>query len=515
MSILDDGAPDDADIDGRKHVSEYTGPDRYNEWIEDYLGLELSEPQKEIGRAVAEHERVLVIGANGFGKSYMLAAVTLAYLFTNYPASVLATSGTYGKLRRTYCKPIEQMHRQAWGLPGEYKKTPPRIEIEDDPSIYFQASSPTDPGELEGVHNTYTLGVVEEADKDRVDEDVFDSMESLLTDHRDRLVAVANPPKDDANIVSRLLDDDEWHKLRYSSFQSHNVQVELEYDKDAKDADGEYVPVMRRRMIDGLVTLDRIKDDWRSWNGEPWPGVEEARTSHTRGDLDVRWYRRRLGVMPPDTADAHRPFTPSDVEAAWEREPAHDAPTPDGLALDVARMGGDYNAFTGVFGDALEVIEYWRGDDHVENEQRVRGDLEGAWDCQFAVDAVNEGSGLADRIDTFYPETFRFQAGSNAVQQTRFKSKWAEGMYLLGEFLRNGGSIDDRRLREELLAAGRCLEYDTRYLASRSAEVLTLTSKEEIKDRLGRSPDLLDGAYMACWAASEETRTSDTVPATW
>lgn len=499
MSILDDGPPDP---DERKPIEEYTGPDRYNDWIEDYLGIDLSEPQREIGRSVAENERTLVVGANGFGKSFFLACVTLAFLFTNYPASVLATSGTYGKLRRTYCKPIEQMHRRAYGLPGEYKKTPPRIEIEDDPGVYFQASSPTDPGELEGVHNTFTLGVIEEADKDRVDEDVFDSMESLLTDHRDRLVTVANPPKDDANIVSRLMDDPAWKTLRYSSFQSHNVQVEL------GNVDGD--------LIDGLVTTDRIKQDWESWNNEPWPGVEEARQSHTRGDLDVRWYRRRLGVMPPDTADAHRPFTTADVEAAWEREPAHVSVLPDGLALDVARMGGDYNGLAGVFADELRVIEYWRGDDHVQNEQRVRQALDARWKCDFAVDAVNEGSGLADRIDTFYPETFRFQAGSNAAQSSRFKSKWAEGMYLLGEFMRNGGSIADRRLREELLAASRTLEYDTRFLSSRNAEVLTLTSKDEVKERLGRSPDLLDAAYMAAWAAHDQTAvTGQSVPSTW
>ncbi|ELY96651.1 hypothetical protein C484_00685 [Natrialba taiwanensis DSM 12281] len=32
------------------------------------------------------------------------------------------------------------------------------------------------------------------------------------------------------------------------------------------------------------------------------------------------------------------------------------------------------------------------------------------------------------------------------------------------------------------------------------ADVLKLTSKSKLKDRLGRSPDLLDAAYMAVWA---------------
>lgn len=32
------------------------------------------------------------------------------------------------------------------------------------------------------------------------------------------------------------------------------------------------------------------------------------------------------------------------------------------------------------------------------------------------------------------------------------------------------------------------------------ADVLKLTPKSELKERLGRSPDLLDAAYMAVWA---------------
>jgi hypothetical protein len=51
---------------------------------------------------------------------------------------------------------------------------------------------------------------------------------------------------------------------------------------------------------------------------------------------------------------------------------------------------------------------------------------------------------------------------------------------------------------------GRTIENDTRTLASRGpngAEVVTVNAKDAIVDRLGRSPDALDAATQAVWAA--------------
>ena len=484
----------------RKGLHEYTGPDRYNEWICDYLEVRLTEAQRQINRSVAEHERTQVIAANGIGKSWDAAALSLAFLFSNYPASVLATSGTYGKLQRTYCKPVEQLHRYTWGLPGEYKQAPPRIDFEDDPNIFLQATSPADAGELEGVHNKYVLGVVEEADKDAVDEEIIDSMESLLTDHRDRLLVISNPPRDEANIVAELQEDPTWNTLEFSSFASQPVRVEL------GEAEGP--------PIDNLVTLDRIKEDWESWNARPWPGVEEARASAENRELDERWYRRRMGVMPPATALANRPFEIASVREAFHREPQTVSATPQAVGMDVARSGGDYNAVAAVFEDELRILDFWTGKDHVEGEQKLRALYRGNWSCPLAIDAIGEGSALADNVSTWHDQTVRFNSGEVPGSPHEYKDCWSEGMHLLGEFLQNGGSIGNTRLREELLAAARVVEYTEKYISSRGTEVLSLSPKAEVKEVLERSPDLLDAAMQAVYAA-EHGAGPRTVPSTW
>lgn len=474
--------------------SDGTGPDRYIRWVEDYLGIYVSESQREILRSLAENKKTLAYGANGYGKTFILACGALAFQNTNYPAAVFGTSGTFAKLRRTFCKPLEALHDNALGgagLPGTYKHQPPRIEIDGEPEHYLEVASPEDAGELEGVHSAYTLGIIEEADKDAVDRDVIDSMGSLVTDDRDRLFVVANPPEDEANVVYDLIEDPTWNVIQFSSFDSHNVQVEL------GEVDG--------GLIDGLATLGKIKDDWISFNGEDWPGAETARTAHERrDDLDTRWYRRRAGVIPPDGASEHRPFSVEDVEAAWDRDPTDTQPVPSGVGIDVARAGGDRTVLAGVHGDDLRIHDDWQGTDHNENEANLREYLSEWVNSPTAIDASPEGSGLADSLKQSYPCVHRFMPGGKPADGEAFYDARAEGLEALGEWLRSGGSITDRRLREELLVAARVLSYEEKHYASRGedgAEVLKVTSKDDIKERLGRSPDFLDAAYQAVWAS--------------
>ena len=491
-------------------------------WLEDaiadYLGIAVTEAQCEICRAVVGNPKVLVITANGLGKSYILAAITVVWLSVFFPAVVFATSGTERKMRRTYCKPVESLHGNARiALPGRYKHQPPRIEVDGEPEHFFEASSPGDAGELEGVHSAHTLAIVEEADKERVDKDVIDSMDSLVTDMQDRFIAVANPPKSEVNVVSDMIASGEWKKVQLSSFDSHNVQVELNA-ADPYDAEGALREDVREQMIDGIATLWKIRKDWETYNNAPWPGAEEAQSTvyrdpdtgllhAARDDLDVRWYRRRLGVIPPQSASEHRPIYVQDVEAAFERgtDPEKRAQlrtreTPEAAGLDVARSG-DQTVMIGKHMDLLEVEYAEQGTHHTLQKTELAQKLQPWPPLPLAGDANGEGSGVIDELDARFSQVTRFKNGRNAVDEHTYKDAWTEGLALLGKFLRNGGAFSDRRLREQLLACARAVEYDARYIGSRDDEVYVATAKDAVTTELGgESPDHLDAALMCIHA---------------
>jgi len=482
------------------------GAEQFVSWVHDKLPVRLSEAQRRLLRAVAEHQRVVVIGANGPGKSYAAACLAEAFLNTRRPSTVLATSGTYGKLKRTLCRPIESLHDDdglAHPLPGRYKHSPPRIDT-GDAEWYFEASRPRDAGELEGTHNEHLLAITEEADKATVDAEVIESLDSCLTDRNDRHLVIANPPKSEANVVHDLVSSEAWETVRIPTWESRNVRV------DAGEHAGPKIP--------GLLGLEEVRNSWENWNGETWPGLEAAKTAHERrDDLDERWYRRRAGVMPPTGAEAWRPFQVETVTAVTAERRGPLPGPPLGSGLDVARSG-DRTVLITAYRDGLRVRGTWQGTNYPQQEADIIAELDGDEYHPLAIDAAGEGSGLADYLADRWPQTFRFRSDGEPLVSaaeprvetpygaSNYDTQRAEGMAALGDYLPETGeaAVVDRRLREELLAAARTAEFDEKTLASRGkngADVVTINSKDAISEQLGHSPDYLDASMMASWAA--------------
>ena len=490
--MSEDGADGDV-VPAGVDLAALSGPERYIAVATRFLDVDLTAVQRRIFRAVAENKRVYVQSGNGVGKSFTAAVLNLAFL-ARHPGSIcLATSGTYSVLSDVLWKPLRKLYSRS-ELPGRALESPPRVELGEE--WYFKALSPRNPSNLEGRHAEAIFVTLEEVDKPDITREHFDSAESMLTGPHDRILAVGNPPDDDSNVAAELRDSDRWHTVRFSSFDSHNVRV------DAGTLDANRIP--------GLVGLETVTDDWENWNGEEWPGLEAARTAHEeRTDLDQRWYRRRAGVQPPAAAAAHRPFDVADVRAAVERAPPADAPsTPDAVGIDVARSG-DRTVLAAVHGPDIRIHYSKQGTNHATQESRLRTYLDGWTDGRggetlpVAVDAVGEGSALADQLDAAYPGVERFKSGSTAREATEYADCWTEALASLGRLLAADGVLNDRRLREELLAAARTVTFEERHLASRGdngATVLSATSKDEIKASLGRSPDHLDAVGMAVWA---------------
>jgi hypothetical protein len=501
------------------------GDDRYVDFGRDFIGLRFADTQRRILRACARHQRVMIVSGNGVGKSYAVAALILAFLYTNPDSTVMGTSGTYSQFIDTMWRPMKNMWKelQDKGLPGRKLEGSPEIRVEDD--WYAKVVSPRDPGNVEGRHADDILVVIEEADKKNIDDRHFESAGTSITDSSDRMVAIANPPSDESNIVYEKMNSDRWHTIQFSSFESHNVKV------DAGLVDAE--------IIDGLVGLCTLADDWEAWNERSWPRApeqwdgdypgayaiknklehgdidrEQAVSTFRPGfkvvrqddhDLDERWFRRRMGEIPPDTAAVYRPFTVADVDAAVEA--TTDVEPYRGIGWDVARKGGDWNVICAYDGHTIEVVERWKGADHVAGYDVFREYARPHRDARLAIDAQGEGSGKADDAkQEFGSRVTRFNAGAKPAEEQKFYDKWAEGLYHLGQAL-DGGAVTGDKIDEELRIAAREVSFSEKYYASRDSEVLKATSKDVIKDRLGRSPDVLDAAMQAVWAVDAQMNT--------
>lgn len=471
-----------------------TGTNRYVRFVEDWLDVRLGLVQRRLLESLEQHRRTICVTANGIGKSYGGGACGgIAATYCNPDTTCNITSGSYGQLDDTIWKPVKSLHRQS-DLPGRTLDNTRELRTSLDENWYLKCLSPKYPADLEGRHNRRMVYIIEEADKPGITAEHIDSAESTLTDAGDRMLVIANPPKDESNVVYQLMESDDWHTLQFSSFQSENVRAEIETDIEP---------------IHGLVSLDEIRQNWTDWNGEIWPGLEAAETAHDRrDDLDERWYRRRAGIMPPGKVGTYRPLDPDLVDAAYEPGATPTRNSPTALGVDVARAGD--NTVAAGLRDDDAVIEYAAtGTDHTEQEQRL-AELIREWPIpDIAVDAVGEGSGLADGLDDRFGTVHRFKNQATAADATTYEDKWAESLALFAEWLEAGGTIADADLYEQAKVAARIVAWEERHIGSRGehgADVLRATArKEDVKHRLGRSPDHLDATLMAVWRDRADT----------
>ncbi|MDB2225607.1 hypothetical protein PM023_13100 [Halorubrum ezzemoulense] len=476
------------------------GEQRYARFAERVLDLNLADTQTRILSDVTQHKNAVIMSGNGVGKSYAVAVLNLAFLYCNPEGSVMMTSGSYAQMSDTVWSEMKSLLKDArdrgFPLPGTMKESPPRIEFDDHPSKAFRAISTTNPGSLEGRHAEKMLVIVDEADKPEVGTEVIESARSSVTDDNDRFLVIGNPPRSEANSMYDLLAGDNYHTINFSSFDSNNVRVDAGLD------DGSTIP--------GLVGLEQLEEDYALWNNDELPAVKEAMSQvkpdedgilrPTKDGLDERWVRRRLGAIPDDGTESVRPFYANDVagaEARWDDVDDAD-PEYGAFGVDIARGGDDRTVVIGITDTRADVlVDVEAPGDHRVNKQLVEGAVDST-QVPVIVDAVGEGSGVADELDTQYNVT-RFQGGSNAREPSKYYNQRSEALGKLGEWLDNGAIERGSDLVSELRAASRHIEFEEK--STRSAQAWTATSKSELKksDKMGRSPDLVDALSLAAW----------------
>lgn len=520
-----DDIGDPADLDQQdilKLVLRYYH-DRPVQMMED-LGYTLSDTQVEILEACLEHNRILVWSGNGTGKTAGVMMAAYWFTTTRWNTVGLVTSGNFPVLNDTSAPFLESIHQRAaerippLAAAASWKNSPAQIDFDAFPEWFLRFRSPRKPKNLEGRHGRRAFVVIDEADKGDVTEAHFSSATSTASSDTDVVVAIANPPEDRSDVSYQKWKSDRWHTIEFSSFDAHNVKRSLGRLPDGDD----------RGHIPGIVDLNLVIEDYEAWNGYDWPGVDEAlravvrdengrrvaNPNHDR-DLDPRWYRKRLGVLPPVGQGTLRPWYEHHVDDAVERYRAaverRELPVRNSrvsalqLGNDLARDGGDRTVAIARYDDpkVLDVLRDFRPADHNVNEDKLRAmdeDLNrrGPW----VIDANGEGSGVADRLRATRPNVKRFDGGEHAKDDDRWYNRASESYAHLGNWLKDGGMVPPNTdLERELREASRVLVLEEKQL--RGGTTLRCKGKDTLKrsEHLGRSPDVMDAAALACYEA--------------
>jgi hypothetical protein len=257
--------------------------------------------------------------------------------------------------------------------------------------------------------------------------------------------------------------------------------------------------------------------------GGPRPEWVEGRKKAWNYPKGPLWLGRVAGEFPEEAEDTLFPL--SIIRQSFElyrrvRELVAKPDATKALGLDVARAGGDrtvgYNTDWVLYQDpeqgernihrSAKILDL-PFTDHFKTRMKVMElNQRENWE-KVNVDAGGEGSGLADELP---------QAGVRGVQRVLFGSSpgdqdyfdcRAEMFWQLSIAMKAGNyAIEpDDELEEELSVIGAMRSLKEKMVNSTKRAVFWLPPKEEMKEKLGRSPDKADALALANYKFTKAT----------
>lgn len=421
-------------------------------FVRECIGVEPDAWQAEMLNAFPRHNRLVASACKGPGKTAALAWLGWNFLLTRPHCKVPCTSITGANLEDGLWTEFAKWRNRSPILQRAFEWNKTRIVAKQHPETWWaSARSWARDGDkqqqantLAGLHEDYLLFLIDEVSE--IPDGVVSAAEAALTGGVEtKLVMMGNPTRTDGPL---------WRAVRTDRHLWH---------------------------------VTRITGDPDDPNRSPRIDKEEARRQIEKYGRDSYVVRVNiLGEFPLRQAD--KLIDIADCEAAMQRVLPESvlAGEPKILGADVARYGDDDSTLSPRQGRIGFRSREFHGLDTVEfGEQIIKALLK--WDADGVfVDATGLGVGSLDhcRHRGFGHIVQGINFGARATEDTRFENKRTEMYWRAAEWLKMGCLPRDPMLAEELSAP--IYWYDKKGR-------ICLEPKDDIKARIGRSPDKADG----------------------
>jgi hypothetical protein len=423
--------------------------------------------QSMILKALATERKVSVIGPHGLGKTADDALLTFWFAFTREAAGidwkVVTTAGAWRQLQR-YLWP--EIHKWSKRLRNPlYRNALLTTELKLNYGQAFAVAS-DDPANIEGAHADEILYIVDEAKN--VPPETWDAIEGAMSAGNAYCLANSTPGKAEGRLY-------EIHSKRPGYEDWKTIHITLEQAIAAGRVNAEWAEARARQWgINSPIYINRVLGEFSTTDSDgviPLEWLEEA---------NERW---------KDLSDAGR----------LERSPL------TAVAADVAsEVGVDKTIIGTRHGVVLSRIFTYPNVDTMHTTGKVKELMDTAGPAKSrkmaplaVIDAIGVGTGVVDRLREQGIKVDAFQAAGKPMFKDKtgevtFLNRRAEAWWGLRDLLNPafGGEIaipDDPELTGDLIAP----KYD-----QTSTGHIKIEDKDEIKKRLGRSPDAGDMAVM-------------------
>lgn len=489
-------------------------------WGQEKLGEYYHFHQREVMESVRDHRYTAVQSCHDAGKSFIAARIAAKWLDLHEPgeAFVVSTAPTNAQVAAILWREIGKAHKKGRLIGRITTAGFPQWKIDNELVGYGRKPSDYDQSAFQGIHARHVLVIADEACG--IDKALFDAIDALATNENARVLAIGNPDNPATHFAEICKPDSGWNVLRIDGLRTPNFTEEA--------VEGLNCSQCRKIGRDRSLLQDLFEYEGIPYNTEPVPeNLREMLLSPLWVEERLhRWVGRAVtpqllvkqanesslfkskvrGLFPDSDSEGVIPL--GWVEMAMQRYEnwqESGSPPPLGtrrLGVDVAREGEDETCIATRIGDITVDITRYRKSDTMETAGYVNGKIEADPDNTIAVvDVVGVGGGVVDRLREDDMPVVAFNAAKSAKGLTDrsgelgFVNLRAAAWWNLREML------DPSKNSRIALPPSEMLKAD---LTSPRWRVLSggkvqIESKDDIRKRLGRSPDEGDAVVMAHW----------------
>lgn len=446
------------------------------DFASEHLGIVLWDKLEEIFDAVERGDRkILIRSCNGAGKTAALAAICNWKLCQAKESIVITTASSHTQVKRNLWGEIrKQAKRAALYNKGELREN--FIRIAD--KHYAIGISPSIKENAQGFHGEKMLVVVDEATG--VSREIINALFGNLTGTDAQIILAYNPIDTDSFVFEAEKNAD-WKQITISAFDHPNVDTNTD-------------------LIKGAVSRRWIGDMLPTWSYE----VAE-RDEKFAFEFDGKWWRKTSQVTSRIfgewSDEGGEGFIPMHLVARAVELAGF--PGEKAMGIDIAR-GGDDTVIAFFDGNVQLPFVTLRTRDLVEVAHQIETYYNEGWKI-IALDDTGVGSGVTDILKSrgipCHAVNFGSAASEDAHSDHRhIGNKRAELYFLLSDELkqRKIKLVDDRKLHQEITA--------TRLVQNESSQGFFFEIKDNIRRRLGRSPDKADATVLARYALKLEAK---------
>jgi hypothetical protein len=462
----------------------------WNKFVRDVLKARLDSEQKIIVSSVQVNPRTAVASGTARGKDFVAACCALCFMYLTVRfnknndlisnTKIALTAPTGRQVKNIMTPEIRRLFRQAKTLPGRIVSDDIRTDYEEWFLTGFKADDNT-PEVWSGFHAVNTMFVVTEASG--ISEKTFEAIEGNLQGNS-RLLIVFNP-NNTTGYAANAMKSDRFSHFHLNSLNAENV-------------------VKKQVTIPGQVDYEWVKDKVENWCS-PITSID-----FNEGEGDFRFengiYRpndlfrvKVLGMFPKVSEDVLIPY--EWIELANRRyeelEEKFNQYTTLTLGVDVAGMGRDSSVLCHRYENVVDRFTTHQSGgvaDHMFIAGLVSNELKRPLSYAF-IDTIGEGAGVYSRLrELNYLNAASCKVSESAKGYTdatgqyqfanmRAYLHWCVRDWLNPKNNHNPCLPKNDKLLQEVTEVKWKFQSDGRII---------IEPKEELKKRIGRSPDYLD-----------------------